>query len=95
MVCKQPIINFTTVYSAGGLTDCHLVYHSILHTSWRISFTLYTFFVSVQGQVLRERTCKEKTFSKNVEARRDKSTEATCRNGSVQANQGLQRLHNK
>ena len=86
MVCKQPIINFTTVYSAGGLTDCHLVYHSI---------TLYTFFVSVQGQVLRERTCKEKTFSKNVEACRDGSTEATCRNGSVQANQGLQRLHNK
>ena len=91
MVCKQPIMggtNITTVtYPAGGLTDCHLVYHSILHTSWRISFTLYA-FCSGPG-VERAKTLR------HVEVAVLKSAEARCRNGSVQANQGSQRLHKK
>ena len=57
VVSKQLVMGGHSYVMLSGLMDSHLLYPSIPHTSWKISYIFCTLFTSILCQALKEQTC--------------------------------------
>jgi len=86
-LCKE----WPLLCHAGWTMDCPLLYHSIPHISWRISYTFSTFSIADQCQVLRKQMCNW-SWDNRLKQPRNFFCDALCDYLSALTSQG-ERLH--